>query len=76
MKVGGVIAKLRAKRGLTTRAQLSEASGVARQVIERIEGGSTPSIATLGKLAKALGTTTGEILREAERGQKKRKGGG
>jgi transcriptional regulator with XRE-family HTH domain len=64
--IGGKVAKARAERGwslqqLATRADLSAAS------IHKIEkSGMTPTIATLMKLAAALGKSVGHFIEEAD----------
>jgi transcriptional regulator with XRE-family HTH domain len=56
------IKRLRKRRGLT-QAALAKAAGVHRVYVAQIEGQTkVPSIATLEKLAKALGVKVGRLL--------------
>jgi transcriptional regulator with XRE-family HTH domain len=56
------IKRLRERRGLT-QAALAKAAGVHRVYVAQIEGQTkVPSIATLEKLAKALGVKVGRLL--------------
>lgn len=51
------------RRPKMTQAALAEAAGVHRIYIAQIEGGTkVPSIATLEKIAKALGVKVGRLL--------------
>ena len=53
--IGNIVRTFRKQQGLTEE-QLSEKSGVARQVIRNIESGTgNPTLATLDKLGEALG---------------------
>ena len=57
------VAKYRAEKGWTM-DELEERSGVTKSTIHRIESGKVrPNLATLGKLAKALGVNI-ELLAE------------
>jgi transcriptional regulator with XRE-family HTH domain len=54
--------RIRARRKMT-QAALAKAAGVHRIYVAQIEGGAKiPSIATLEKLAKALGVKVGRLL--------------
>jgi DNA-binding XRE family transcriptional regulator len=56
------VMRLRAQRGMT-QAQLAEAIGVSQPRIAGIESGdANPRLATLAKLAHALGVTLSELL--------------
>lgn len=55
------LAEWRIHRGMT-QAQLSARSGVSESVISTIEGGGGYSNESLGRLARALGCTKGDIL--------------
>lgn len=59
----------RLRRQLTQEA-LAEVSGVSLPTIKRIEGGRTPSLATLQKLADALRIPPAVLLRRPARGRK------
>jgi transcriptional regulator with XRE-family HTH domain len=57
-----MIQRLRKKRGMT-QAELATKAGVHRIYVAQIEGQTkVPSIATLEKLAKALGVKVGRLL--------------
>jgi transcriptional regulator with XRE-family HTH domain len=59
----GVTIKRVRERQHMTQAALAEAAGVHRVYIAQIEGGTkVPSIATLEKIAKALGVKAGRLL--------------
>jgi transcriptional regulator with XRE-family HTH domain len=61
-RLGVTIKRLRERRGLTQTA-LAKAAGVHRVYVAQIEGQiKVPSIATLEKLAKALGVKVGRLL--------------
>ena len=62
MKLGTTIKRLRERRRLTQEA-LAKRAGLHRVYVAQIEGRTkTPSIATLEKLAKALGVKVGRLL--------------
>ena len=64
--IGGKIRQLRKERGLT-QVQVSQLSGVSQSAISDIESGRVtklPNIATVGKIASALGCTVAELLGE------------
>jgi transcriptional regulator with XRE-family HTH domain len=65
--------RLRQKRGLTWYA-LGKLSGVPKQVLSRLEQPkSNPTLATLRKLAVALGVSIAELVgEEAEKPKRKR----
>lgn len=63
----------RERRGWSLR-QLGELSGVSYVTIQRIEAGTmSPTVATLAKLARALGITARDLL-PTERPRKKKGG--
>jgi len=64
--VGFAVRKLREERGLSRRA-LSEKSGVSERFLADLEGGSgNISVGRLADVARALGTSAGTLLRQAE----------
>ena len=64
--VGLAVRKLREDRGLSRRA-LSEKSGVSERFLADLEGGSgNISVGRLADVARALGTSAGTLLRQAE----------
>jgi len=64
--VGAVVRRLREQRALSRRA-LSDKSGVSERFLADLESGSgNISVARLGDVARALGTTAGGLLTEAE----------
>jgi len=64
--VGSAVRRLREERGLSRRA-LSEKSGVSERFLADLEGGSgNNSVGRLAEVARALGTSAGTLLREAE----------
>ena len=64
--VGQAVRTLREERGLSRRA-LSEKSGVSERFLADLEGGSgNISVGRLADVARALGTSAGTLLREAE----------
>jgi transcriptional regulator with XRE-family HTH domain len=61
------LTRLREKRGLS-KNELSVRTGLARSFITTLEqGGASPSVETLGRIAFALGLSPGEILKRAEK---------
>jgi XRE family aerobic/anaerobic benzoate catabolism transcriptional regulator len=64
--VGGAVRRLREQRGLSRRA-LSEKCGVSERFLADLEAGAgNISVARLGEVARALGTSAGSLLTEAE----------
>jgi XRE family aerobic/anaerobic benzoate catabolism transcriptional regulator len=64
--VGAAVRRLREQRGLPRRA-LSEKSGVSERFLADLESGSgNISVARLADVARALGTSAGSLLTEAE----------
>ena len=64
-KVGATIRKRREALGLS-QEDLAEGASVHRNYIGAVERGeSNPSLVKLGKIAKALGLKTSELLKEA-----------
>jgi len=64
--VGFAVRKLREERGLSRRA-LSEKSGLSERFLADLEGGSgNISVGRLADVARALGTSAGTLLRQAE----------
>jgi XRE family transcriptional regulator, aerobic/anaerobic benzoate catabolism transcriptional regulator len=64
--VGSAVRKMREERGLSRRA-LSDRSGVSERFLAELEAGSgNISVVRLAEVARALGTTAGSLLREAE----------
>ncbi len=56
--------KLRREKGLTQQ-ELAEKAGIGQSYICKIEKGTfEPSLATLGRISKVLGTTTKELIKE------------
>ncbi|MEO6457675.1 MAG: helix-turn-helix transcriptional regulator [Chloroflexia bacterium] len=65
MQFGEKLKMLRAQQGLTL-TSLAAACGLTKGFISQLEAGrSSPSLASLAKLAEALGTTPAEIISEA-----------
>jgi transcriptional regulator with XRE-family HTH domain len=59
----GLAIRARRKQLGLTQAQIAESSGIERSHITRIEGGRwVPRLDTLGRLAKALRTTSMKLL--------------
>jgi XRE family transcriptional regulator, aerobic/anaerobic benzoate catabolism transcriptional regulator len=64
--VGAVVRRMREESGLSRRA-LSEKSGVSERFLADLEAGTgNISLARLDEVARALGTTAGALLKEAE----------
>jgi transcriptional regulator with XRE-family HTH domain len=62
--VGANIKRFRRKKGLT-QYQLAQDIGLRQESISRIEKGKyNPSLGTLERIAKALGVTVAELLKE------------
>ncbi len=67
-RLGMRMHKLRKQHGMTLQ-QVADASGFSRSLISKIETGKvTPPVATLSKIAAALGVTVSELLAEAGNG--------
>jgi transcriptional regulator with XRE-family HTH domain len=63
---GQRLRQLRVERALSLRA-LKERSGVAYDTINKLENGKRPArLATIRKLAEALGVEPGELMKGAE----------
>lgn len=56
-----ILKEIREKRGMSVK-ELSEKSGVSRQLIYRIEGGAETTLSTLEKLAKPLNVSIRNIF--------------
>jgi len=64
--IGGKVAKARAERGWSL-AQLAERAGLSTAAVHKIEkSGMTPTIASLMKVAAALGKSVGYFVEEVE----------
>ena len=67
--LGERVRRLREKKGWT-QGQLAEAIRVTQPAVAHVEAGRRePSLAVLRDLARALGTTTDELLRDAGPGE-------
>ena len=65
--LGGKLFNMRAGTRSFTQEELAEAVGVSRQAVSKWESGaSDPSTANLIALAKLLGTTPEELLKESQ----------
>lgn len=65
-EIGGKLAKARAERGWSLQ-QLASRAGLSPAAVHKIEkGGITPTIATLMKLAAALGKTVSYFIEESD----------
>src|SRR5262249_35232066 len=65
-QIGAKVAKARAERGWSL-AQLAERSGLSPAAVHKIEkSGMTPTIASLMKIASALGKSVGFFVEEAD----------
>ncbi len=63
-ELGAVVRETRQRRGLSQQA-LADRAGLSRNFVAQIERGeSSPTVATLARLAAALGATVGELLGE------------
>ena len=66
LAIGGRIRHLRGRRGLTLR-QLSERTGLTESFLSQVERDLTsPSIASLQRIANALGLTIGRLFEDVE----------
>ena len=64
--IGRVIANLRKRRGMD-QGEASKKSGISRSSWSRLENGDAiPDALQLTKIAEALGTSSAEIIREAD----------
>lgn len=71
MEIGKEIARLRIEKGLTIR-ELAEKTGIVFTAFPNIESGKTDiRIGTLERIAKGLGVTPSEIIKNAEKNSKK-----
>jgi transcriptional regulator with XRE-family HTH domain len=61
MNIGKNLKRLRRKRGLTQQA-LAEKVGITQVYVAYLEGGRTPSLPMLQRLAKALKVKVGKLL--------------
>ena len=62
-KLGRNLKRIRIKKGIT-QGDIVRALGVSRSFISNIENGKTnPTLATIAKLAKAVGVSTNELLK-------------
>lgn len=62
VKLGLNLKKIRTKKGIS-QGDISRELGVSRGFISTIENGKTnPTLATISKLARALGVSSGELL--------------
>src|SRR2546428_4005601 len=74
--VGGAARRLREERGLTRR-ELAHRSGVSERFLADLEGGQgNISVARLQDVARALGSSAGELLFAAQHERTDRRGGG
>ena len=65
MQLGEKLRTVRSQQGLTLTA-LASASGLTKGFISQLESGrSSPSLASLAKLAEALGTTPADLISES-----------
>jgi transcriptional regulator with XRE-family HTH domain len=65
-EIGGKLAKARAERGWSLQ-QLADRAGVSPAAVHKIEkSGITPTIATLMKIALALGKSVGYFIDESD----------
>ncbi len=68
LRIGAKIRKLRHRRNFTLQS-VSELSGLSKSLLSQIENDITvPPIATLVRIAKALGVTIGHFFKESEAG--------
>ncbi len=65
-ELGAVLRETRVRRGMSQQA-LADKAALSRNFVAQIERGeSTPTVATVSRLAAALATTVGELLGEAD----------
>src|SRR5918992_6057275 len=68
-ELGAKVARARSERGWSL-AQLAERSGLSAATVHKIEkSGMTPTIASLMKVAAALGKSVGHFVEEADSGR-------
>src|SRR2546429_8980437 len=73
--VGAAVRRLREERGLSRR-ELAHRSGVSERFLAELEGGQgNISVARLQDVARALGTSAGELLFSAQHERADRRGG-
>ncbi len=66
-ELGAVVRETRQRRGMSQQT-LAERASLSRNFVAQVERGeSSPTVATLARLATALGTTVGELLGEEAR---------
>lgn len=62
-KLGKNLKRLRTKKGIT-QGDIARSLGVSRGFVSNIENGKTnPTLATIARLAKAIGVSTDELLK-------------
>ena len=62
-KLGKNLKRIRTEKGIT-QGDIVRTLGVSRSFVSNIENGKTnPTLATISKLAEALGVTSGELLK-------------
>ena len=62
-KLGNNLKRIRTKKGVT-QGNIARSLGVSRSFVSNIENGKTnPTLATISKLAKALGIPSDELLK-------------
>ncbi len=62
-KLGKNLKRIRTEKGMT-QGDIVRALGVSRSFVSNVENGKTnPTLATIAKLAKALGVPTEELIR-------------
>ena len=62
-KLGKNLKRIRTEKGIS-QGDIVKASGIDKAMISNIENGKTnPTLATIAKLAKAIGVSVGELMR-------------
>ena len=62
-KLGNNLKRIRTKKGIT-QGDIARSLGVSRGFVSNIENGKTnPTLATIARLANAIGVTSGELLK-------------
>ena len=62
-KLGNNLKRIRTKKGIT-QGDIARSLGVSRGFVSNIENGKTnPTLATIARLANAIGTTSDELLK-------------
>jgi transcriptional regulator with XRE-family HTH domain len=62
-KLGNNLKRIRTKKGIT-QGDIARSLGVSRGFVSNIENGKTnPTLATIARLANAIGATTDELLK-------------